>query len=264
MSKAWFMFVPLVLIISACSPHLTTSPLPSETPSASVIPTPEQTVTVADGTVGRGTLDVAHSTSTGSVSVTKAGGQYTFLLKGYTVPAAGHVLYVLTDGPLKIGDCAENNKYHFAYDTPSSSSVHKFGFFESQLSDNPSFISSFAVVKYPDNLDAPGCSQPVIAIATLRWEIPDLRPALVVADSGPSSGAQGAVTLRSGKPANYRTASGDTWSALASRFGITEDDLTYLNPVRLGGAQRSTAYADQLLNLDKGNRGNSESRRFGN
>lgn len=274
MSKAWLASVLIALTLTGCAGHLTTSPLPSHTPTAAPTPThtptptptptPEPTTTIADGTVATGTLEIAGSSSRGGATVTKAGDQFTFALTGYTPPASQPLLYVLTDGSLKVGDCAENNKYQIVMNVDASPEPHVFAMFASQVTDDPSYLSAIAVVKYPVAADGGGCSQPVLAVAPLHWSVPDVRPGLTVSDSGASTGAAGTVTSRLGVLADYRTAPGDTWTAVARRFGITADDLQYLNPIRPGAGRAKTAYEGQLLNLDKGHRGDSESRRFGN
>ena len=52
---------------------------------------------------------------------------------------------------------------------------------------------------------------------------------------------------------------GDAWSAIAARFGMSEDDLEYLNPQRSRAGTRE-AIAYQVLNLDPAGRGDSVTR----
>jgi hypothetical protein len=58
----------------------------------------------------------------------------------------------------------------------------------------------------------------------------------------------------------HTTAGGDTWASIAARFGESEDDVEWMNPIRIPGNERM-AYARQALDLDPENRGDSGSRR---
>jgi LysM repeat protein len=75
-----------------------------------------------------------------------------------------------------------------------------------------------------------------------------MRPNLHVVDSGIRTGGTGVVTMVDGKPASYAVAPDDVMKAIAERFGITVDDILYLNPTRMGGTM---ALAGETLNLSK-------------
>ncbi|MFE5671580.1 LysM peptidoglycan-binding domain-containing protein [Agromyces sp. NPDC056523] len=93
----------------------------------------------------------------------------------------------------------------------------------------------------------------VVATAALTWDLPDMNPGLAVVDRGPDDGARGAVTLApDGTPSTYRVAWGDTPDGITERFGITLDDLEWLNPDRL---TTRLVLADLTLNLARGSRG---------
>lgn len=70
----------------------------------------------------------------------------------------------------------------------------------------------------------------VEAAAPIAWTIPDFYPGLTVKDSGPRPYARGTVTLYDGQPAGYTVWGNDNSQAVADRFGITQDQLFYLNP----------------------------------
>ncbi|MCU1409507.1 MAG: hypothetical protein JWR04_214 [Rhodoglobus sp.] len=115
--------------------------------------------------------------------------------------------------------------------------------------DDPSFLDG-AVISMGLR-DGLGCVRTILARAPFAWSIPDMRPGLTVIDSGTASGAHGAVvTDADGAPVEYTVASGDVYSAIADRFGISVDDLDYLNPYR----NEDGAIADEVLNLDRDNR----------
>lgn len=70
----------------------------------------------------------------------------------------------------------------------------------------------------------------VVAAAPLTWTIPGFFPGLVLRDSGAAPSARGIVTDYQGSPASYAVWGDDSAIAVAKRFGITVDQLLYLNP----------------------------------
>lgn len=87
----------------------------------------------------------------------------------------------------------------------------------------------------------------VEAAAPITWTIPDFYPDLTVKDSGPRLYARGTVTLYAGQPAGYAVWGDDNSQAVADRFGITQDQLFYLNPQLRRGD--TTLLRDTSLNL---------------
>jgi LysM repeat protein len=61
----------------------------------------------------------------------------------------------------------------------------------------------------------------------------------------------GTVTLVDGEPGSYTVAQGDTIAAIAERFGLSQDDLFYLNPRRSPNPEDSTAFTGEMLNLSR-------------
>ena len=98
------------------------------------------------------------------------------------------------------------------------------------------------------------CPIPLLSHAPLTWSTPDMRPGLQVVDSGPVTGAMGTVTLSGAEPASYTVAQGDTLATVADRFGISLDDLFYLNPRRSPNPEDSQAFTGEMLNLSRENR----------
>lgn len=74
------------------------------------------------------------------------------------------------------------------------------------------------------------CTWGSVAEAPITWNLVDRRPNLLAVDGGAREGANGEVTLESGQPAAYVIAEGDSADAIAERFGISRDDLGFLNP----------------------------------
>ncbi|MFF1632723.1 hypothetical protein [Leifsonia sp. NPDC058248] len=82
----------------------------------------------------------------------------------------------------------------------------------------------------------------VVAAAPLTWTVPDFYPGLRLVDSGPADYARGRVTDYRGRPASYEVWGNDNPGAVARRFGITLNQLLYLNPQvrRDSGLERDT------------------------
>jgi hypothetical protein len=75
------------------------------------------------------------------------------------------------------------------------------------------------------------CSRTPIAIAPIHWTFPSTRPYLHADDHGPRNGAKGASQEQGGQPISYKVVEGDDYTSIARRFGITVDDVHYLNPL---------------------------------
>ncbi|MDY7542665.1 MULTISPECIES: hypothetical protein [unclassified Cryobacterium] len=119
------------------------------------------------------------------------------------------------------------------------------------LSGDPSGIDQVLLVTSPaqPNTTDPGCLQAVVARADIRWTFDPLRGYLNPVDSGETPGARGTVDVIDGKPAGYTPATNEYRADVAARFGITVDDLTYLNDAQLMSTDSQTAPAGKRLNL---------------
>jgi hypothetical protein len=96
----------------------------------------------------------------------------------------------------------------------------------------------------------------IVDYAPLTWSLPDLRPDILPGDYGPRPGASGAVEPESdGSPSLYRIAPGDGYDSIASRFGLSADDLGYLNPVGDWTENPTGIQAGCTLNVTKHARG---------
>lgn len=93
----------------------------------------------------------------------------------------------------------------------------------------------------------------VLATASLTWNLPHMDMELEVIDHGSSAGARGETALADdGTPVSYRVAAGDTAIGITARFGVTKDELEWLNPDRLPGRM---LLEDITLNLSPESRG---------
>lgn len=134
---------------------------------------------------------------------------------------------------------------------PAGDSVRPVGDLAKFGGDDPSFIDGVVIGMFvQSDLDERGCGRTILARAPFTWHLPEGLHPVTVADSGPASGADGTPELVDGQLVSYVVAPGDVLSAIADRFGVTVDDIVFLNPFRGDGM----ALADERINLDRDNR----------
>ncbi|MDP9737365.1 LysM peptidoglycan-binding domain-containing protein [Curtobacterium sp. 260] len=121
------------------------------------------------------------------------------------------------------------------------------------------------VVLVPDQSDGDDSDRPwvhkVLAIGKLSWSIPNPDPDLNVTLGKARPGAYGYAfdaddeTLRGtdGVPVSYRVNEGDDQSTIAKRFGITVDQLRWLNPT-MQTRGNGWVLAGSWINLDPASR----------
>lgn len=107
-----------------------------------------------------------------------------------------------------------------------------------------------------DDADRPWVGT-VLGVGALQWSIPDPHPDLRVVAGAARPGAYGyafdaadeALTGTTGTPVRYRVTRGDDRATVLERFGLTSDELDWLNP-RLEGTSRDSLIEGDDLNLD--------------
>lgn len=92
----------------------------------------------------------------------------------------------------------------------------------------------------------------VLAVETVHWSVPPRQTDVHPVDAGarPLAGGMVTATTPSGAPASYRVGHGDLPGYVAERFGITLQDLLWLNPSRAAFDPQGNLYEDAILNLD--------------
>jgi len=217
---------------------------------------PDVTADVPDGIVATGHLVTPSGEQTGSVVITHDGAKFVANLVGFSTDVTDQKSVSFSPDVLAPADCV-SNRYVLSWadgDTLPENTM-EVGLLGD--SGDPSYLRSVVVNRYPigKNLvsqSTPDCYEPTIATAVLTWTLPDMRPGLgPIVDGGPDAAALGIPTDEGETTVSYRTAAGDTLRAIARRFGVSTDDLTYLNPRRPGVYDPDTAYTDEVLNLDK-------------
>lgn len=240
----------VAIALTGCAATPSPTPEPTVAPSATAAAAPELPV----GTVvATGQFE---GSATGTVElVTIEGGMYEVRLTNFTTSVAAPYELLLSPYPLT-DDRTCLDTFVFDLGDPSLNGPGPFpiGPFEAWGFD-PSFLDGAALGQYIESdAVANDCLRTVVARAPFTWDFPDLRPDLDVVDSGPAVGAMGEVTLENGEPDSYTVAPDDIMGEIANRFGVTVDDVFYLNPARLPNSRDTVAYADEVLNLSRANR----------
>ncbi|CAN5614815.1 hypothetical protein BH10ACT7_BH10ACT7_26010 [soil metagenome] len=242
--------VVAAVLLTGCSaaPTPTPEPTPSATPVAATFPDIPAGTVVATGTF--------EGSTTGTVElVVTDGGMYEVRLTDLVTDVAAP--YSLLLSPYALTDdrtCLDIFAFDLGDPTLNGPGPFPIGPFEAWGYD-PSFLDGAVLGKFIESDAAENdCLRTIVARAPFTWDFPDLRPDLTVVDSGPAVGAMGDVELEDGEPASYTVAPEDILGEIAARFGITVDDLFYLNPGRLPSPLDPIAYADEALNLSRDNR----------
>lgn len=223
---------------------------PADIPRNTVVAT--ATLAPPEGGADAGGQVVVRTTDTGD---------YLFELSGFhsdrpdfATTEAYRDLLLEPDPVAEIGDCLDTGlRLGIGQVTPAEDQS-----FNTRLSDfsqgDPTFFSTIAVTIGTKDRDD-GCMVDVVAAGTLEWTMPDLRPDLIAADTGAAAGARGTARLSdAGILLDYTVAAGDVLAEIAARFGITVDDILYLNPERSAPGPARQAYTGEVLNLDKTDR----------
>jgi LysM domain len=238
-------------------------PVHTTAPLLHTAPPTETVVAVPDGVMASGSFRSSDGTTSGQFEITNSAGKFTLSVTHFTTTFTGQLLISLSDADVAVSACGENVSVPMQYADPIG---HRNGSLSEVLPVpnsgwvDPSFLASLVVMGYPTGEYVNGCAQPILAAAPIEWRIPETHPDLVVRDSGVANFAWGTVAMRDGQPFTYLTHQGDDWSDIAKRFGISQADLTWLNPIRLEQDKPRVAYVGQVLNLSPANRGDSQTR----
>lgn len=225
-------------------------------------------IPIPKGVVATGEFVDAAGAELGTMAISRTSVGYSVKLPDLALGDPSGIIMAMVDSPFDFRRCGDDNVWELGFPLAQIEQLHGDISPMADSFGDPSFFTDVIFVKQIPDVNHVGCTQPILARATLTWTSPDTHPWITVADRGPASGAQGEAVRANGVPFTYRTAKGDTWKAIAARFGLSGEDLSYLNPIRHPGGPDAPgtpalAYADQVLNLDPANRGNSESRRPG-
>ncbi len=225
----------------------------TESPVATALPTALPTAKpqrIPQGLVASGTFHSTDGTTTGAVDVVVTGHLAELVLRDLvsTHERLG-VRAPLRDSE---GDpCVDSHAFAFTdivAGTPTDPLIMPL----SLGRGDPTFISEIVLTTMTQADGSSHCINLVVARAPLVWTFGPLRPYLdTLVDDGIRGGASGEVVFdATGRPVTYTVAPNDLLPEVAGRFGITVDDVFYLNPARGPSPQDPMLYVDEVLNLN--------------
>jgi hypothetical protein len=274
------MLVALTTVLSGCAlfdggahakpvaRHTTAKPTPAHTasapptPSATPTPTapPPPPPTLAPVPSGTAVAEASVMSPKGSIHfhyriVSNGDNTYSIQYSDFMSSVPVPVSVTLIDVPPQVGDgLTWHGVADHALGGPTTgaaaASTAPLGYV-----GNPSYLSAlvtYSSVASPDGVPVELGPDKVLAVNTIRWSIPDRATNVHPADGGARGGAAGGVTetTPSGAPARYVVAAGDTFDGVAQRFGITSQDLLWLNPSGRAFDGSLNLLENQSLNLD--------------
>ncbi|TFD09397.1 LysM domain-containing protein [Cryobacterium sp. TMT1-66-1] len=228
--------ITLVLGLVACSPPTTETP-PVDTAVHSVAPALSDDtadVVIPDGVIGTAELTSASGDNTisGTVVVTAGGGGFDVALKDFNSDVPGGVQLFFS--PWSDTTTCLADMYNFSFGNLSTDADQpglSLGDRDFSRGDPSYYLTAVITASTPATTDPDGCVLTPRAVGTITWDVPDTRPGLLAVDTGARFGAGGATATAGGSPISYRAVAGDTLNDIADRFGITLDDLGFLNPL---------------------------------
>jgi hypothetical protein len=245
------------LLLAGCSPEAG-APAPGASSGTTQAARP---VLAAGTTAATGSFsDTAAITGSVAIRVDDAG-IFELVVSDLVVTDGAAVQFTLTADALSPEEKCLDSDWRFglgqaeAGHDPATPLVFPIGGSDGIGQGDLSFIREVVVTRISSGA-APdkGCPIPLVSHAPLVWSTPDMRPGLTVVDSGATTGAMGTVTLIDDEPGAYTVAQGDTLAAISGRFGISLEDLFYLNPRRSPNPEDSTAFTGEVLNLSRDTR----------
>ncbi|SKA95460.1 LysM domain-containing protein [Agreia bicolorata] len=246
----------LVMLLTACVPQSQTRP--DATGGATAAPTGDATIASSPAPVAPG-AEVASavftprpgSQASGSFTVVASDEPDAYQIITHDLAApAGSELTLLPYTIDASQPCADSG-FRFSLGSVDSMDPGSQLLLPDLTQGDPSFFGSAVLTLYSDaDREQNDCLATVVASAPIVWTMSPRRPDLKVADTGQTAGAAGVVAVDdSGAAISYTVAPGDTLSSIAERFGISVDDIFYLNPSRGLAPQDQSAYTGEVLNL---------------
>ncbi|WP_258368421.1 LysM domain-containing protein [Curtobacterium sp. MCBD17_013] len=235
---------------SATPRPATAGPEAAPSPSPTLTSVPQGTV-VAQGDVAspKGSVHFHYR------MVANGDDTYSAEYSGFTSTVPVPISVTLLDVPPEVGD---GLTYHGVADhqlggpttTPAPASSASLGDIgqPAYLGTLVTYSSAAAEADVPQELGP----DKVLAVDTVHWSIPVRQSNVHPVDGGARPYASGTVTATtaSGAPKRYRVAHGDTTAMVASRFGISVQDLIWLNAGLQVFGDQQYLYEDTTINLD--------------
>ncbi|MBG6058979.1 hypothetical protein RCH16_003555 [Cryobacterium sp. MP_M5] len=226
--------IALVLGLVACSPTATPAVDTAVHTDAPAPPDRAADVVIPDGVIGAAELTSASGDNTisGTVVVTAGGGGFDVALKDFHSDVPGGLQ--LSFSPWSEATICLADMHSFSFGNLSTNADQpglSMGPRDLSRGDPSYYLTAVVTETDPTTTDPDGCVLTPRAVGTITWDVPDTRPGLLAVDTGARFGAGGATALVAGALLSYRAIAGDTVNDIADRFGITADDLGFLNPL---------------------------------
>ncbi|WP_104081026.1 LysM domain-containing protein [Cryobacterium sp. Y11] len=227
--------IALTLGLVACSPPPTETP-PVDNAVHSVAPALSDDaadVVIPDGVIGTAELTSAsgHNTISGTVVITAGGDGFDVALKDFNSDVPGGMQLFFS--PWSETTTCLADMYNFSFGKLSTDADQlglSLGDRDFSRGDPSYYLTAVITASAPGTTDPDGCALTPRAFGTITWDVPDTRPGLLAVDTGIRVGA-GGTTTADAAALSYRAVAGDTLNDIADRFGITDDDLGFLNPL---------------------------------
>lgn len=220
----------------------------SPTPAADASST--EPAELPTGVIGRAALLDVDGAAVGTIEVWRSGDE---LLEVRSDLVYGMDLdrseLVLAPRPIADDETCFDSGLRVALGAPSDDEPGRWGVADLGSGD-PSFLDEAVLVRGP--LEFTGeveCLAEIVAHGPIEWTFPPLRSGLVAVDGGATGGARGEAVVEDGAPVAYAVAAGDLIDEVAARFGLTADDVLYLNPARTPPSGMRTLHPGEVLNL---------------
>ncbi len=241
--------LPAALLLSGCEVLAEPGPPPLPTPTTTAVASvfDRERTTVATGTITgavQGTVRLTGSSRT-----------------GFTIDIQAHHVSGVAERDVQLAttladaDCSPTNdgprarEIDFGVADVTVSPTLRFPPLEATRGD----VSYMGVLLLKTADQDTFCEPSRMGVAHLHWTRPAALTGLCAVDSGLALAAAGTTTLRHGRPIAYTVAADDQLADVAGRFGLTPDEVLYLNPRRARGGTREL-FVDEVLNLDPAGR----------
>lgn len=241
-------FASVALLFSGCAPAAVASQTVASTPAPDPTPT-----ALPDGVVGSGTLATPSGEAAGAFDVVKADAMLSLRWQGLAMPERGQVVVAAQRDASD--PCIDTGVRYGVGQVDPDLNPTFLGPGDAHETGDPTFLRTVYVganlgESSPTGLDGRPCLVTIVASGPIAWIEGPNRPWLDgLADDGPRTGARGAAVARADERAGtYGVVEADRAGDIAARFGITVDDLQYLNPN--GPEVRTGLQPGQTLNLD--------------
>ncbi|WP_146080944.1 MULTISPECIES: LysM domain-containing protein [unclassified Rathayibacter] len=216
-----------LIVVTGCTPQ-------PEPPAPPPVSTDSSSDAALTGDLGVATFTGSDGTA-GSIRLSAADGRLALASDELDIPAAtasssGSVAVMAALDPIDEGATCFDIAFPMGLADAEPGKPYKAWRNLAEFHGDPTAIDQLVITTKPQN--DPDCSMRIIAVADVQWSVKPQRSDLVAQDAGPRAAARGETTSTDGMPTSYTVARNDLAEDVAARFGMTADDLFYLNPFR--------------------------------